>query len=254
MRALVILHMCLLCTGAIQILGAPFLGEHYDLARLKNRYDFVLGRTQDRLNLERFASLPQERQKNILQDYELLERRFHRPFGKKWADGVLSLGNLSPFLLEWWILSLLLCLVIRKSAAEIHLAVWLLPLLIACSLGEHWCCRSPESTADQNLIPKEEHLLSRYGAKDRGLQELRRCWNLYLCEEWGKGAELPLEEGRFRFQLAYLEGYPENFRQDRGPSSLWLLGLFGWNLFFSWGISERCRDSSVAKLTPPGWG
>jgi hypothetical protein len=250
-----IAQLCIAFTLLLWHMSQPFVG---DLFRVKAQllvFEEVMGALPaspdaERLahsaqNKERFQALPTIHQATIAAGYARAQKQKARPFLDKLKSSLSILWNdISPFEKGWIMLSIIIPILLLKQVEGAHLAVWLVPLITACYIGES---RMHDEilrvTAHEQLFPSEQYLVERYGngalaeSITEQHQQLKSAWERYLVDVWSDG-DGEVATGAYAFHVARAKALvadsavPQVAPQRKIPWTLAAL-LLSWNLLFA---------------------
>lgn len=243
-RIFVIIQLCIAFSALFWIMGQPFLG---DLFTYKSR-DAIFRTVLEEKDL--FKALPPSKRTEILRQQEQLEASNRLSFTEKLVRSFLTIGELSPFLSTWLILSIVLGILLLLRIDGATQATWILVLLAAAYVASDQYWGAPRTLSkEEQLFPSEQLITEKHLSKPlhgsiiEQQEQLKAGWENYLATEWGKDSKAPftdqLRQGRFAFNVARLEAISNEITVPERHHPLFLVLFGGWTLLFSLGSSYR---------------
>ncbi|MEM1282960.1 MAG: hypothetical protein AAGG81_05345 [Chlamydiota bacterium] len=251
-RVLAILQLCIAFSVICYNLGAPFLGEVFEVREQQSLYQSIM-------NHHLFHELSATKQDEVIESYQELMAFGHRSFGVKLSEALrVFFMDMPPFKLAWVFLSVIVPIMLLKKVEGAKLAVWMIPLVtILYAIDSFLFYPSKPISNEQQLFPIEDYLVDHYLQKplsptiNEQKKELKEAWDRYLVTEWAgeskEGKDL-VSQGAFAFNMARLEAREEDQRVL--PHYEWkqpFLKLFlylSWNFYFAYGVTRSLRQTS----------
>lgn len=258
-RILAILQLSLGIFFLLWHLSAPFTGELFSIRSRTVVYEYVIGvpdgsKIREK-NAERFKNLSEEKQKLLIDNYSVWQKKLHQSFWKKLKSSLENILFNMPFFEKIWIIfSIALpILILLKVEGAVH-AAWLLPIIVfAYSVDNKQNGITSELSPDQQLFPTEAYLNQHYGNGQTSSnlfaqqEELKKSWELYLVNEWAEashssGSDLRanlIEEGEYRFTTARALAITDlqqkgHTKEANGVLAVYLI----WNIAFAYVVSK----------------
>lgn len=259
-RIAAIFNLCLLFWMVAWYMGYPFLKEHSEYKDRTSVYKYVMGLDEDpdrsKLMKNLFLQIPDEKQLQLIDDYEHWKSQFHRGWALKALDGTYILSFALPaFLRTWLFFSLIVSLMVLYRSVHTREVIWILPLLaLLLATDNYHFARSTPKPLDAHLFPSEEYIVTHYiddqrlsGGMSNQFAQLKEAWNRYLVTEWLK--EKPVKEeqayknqvlrGDHAFQVERLLhlgkagtlGEFNRFKEKYSP--LFIFFFLAWNVVFA---------------------
>lgn len=240
-RVMAILQLCVVFTILCWQMSKPFMADLYQTKSKMAVFDFVLK------DQERFSSLPEAKKQEILTHYEKLKEQLATPFVSKLMGSFLSLSQFSPTFLIWLILGTVLPILLLKKVDGARPLIWLMVFVaLAYCFENRFFEPALSATREELLFPSEALIVKDHMSEPLSNdpftqhEQLKRGWDHYLDQVWGKGKGSA--EGLFAFNVERAVALATEPPVSRGQQPLLLLAFFlFWNLSFAFVVKESLK-------------